>query len=559
MAEKKISLVINTKLLEQEVKSATSALGGLESVLDSISQGVKEAFTIRGYPDYKATLTRFGKALTDELLVLQLSLGRMKYAIAEAVAPVVSVFVPMLNTAIQAVIRFSAVVREFLTGLIAGISGNRAMADTAADAVRTEQKLASAAKKAGRAVRRSLADFDEIQRLNAPTAGSAAASPGAVDIWGGYSPDPVSPQVQALVDRLLTLLAPLMAIDLAPLRAALRDLWSSVTGLAQVAGDAMGFLWYEILTPFAAWVMEELAPALAQGLGAKLEAVAAATAPVVEGIRILWQALQPVAAFIGDVVLSVLEQLRLAWLELSRVFQEKAPAIRGIFQNIATMASHAWSVVGPVLQSLAGGFATTFGGIAKTVSATVGFLLEALCGLTQYLTGIFTGDWTQAWEGIRTYLKNVVNGIIALLNGMISRLVSALNTVVRAANKLSFTLPGWIPEIGGKRFGLHLPTVTAPRIPYLAQGAVLPANRPFLAMVGDQRYGTNVEAPLSTIQEAVALVMGDQLSAMMAGFEALLGENRRLRQVVEQIELGDTTIGQAAGRYQQQLAIMKGA
>jgi hypothetical protein len=79
-----------------------------------------------------------------------------------------------------------------------------------------------------------------------------------------------------------------------------------------------------------------------------------------------------------------------------------------------------------------------------------------------------------------------------------------------------------------------------------------------LAVVGDQRHGTNVEAPLSTIQEAVSLVMDGHVQAMMAGFEALLAENRALRRTVEGIELGDTVIGQAADRYNRNLAVMRG-
>lgn len=559
MAADITELKIDTAELVLGVKAAKIAFGGLDRVLRSIADTMREAFSVKGYQDYKNTVTRFGKALADELLVLQLSFGKMKYAIAEAVAPIAAVFVPMLNAAIQAVIRFAGVVGQFLTGLIAGISGNKALADSADNAVRSEKKLASAAKSAGKAVRRSLAGFDEIERLNAPTtSGGSGSFGGSVDVWGGFTPDPISPQVQALVDRILAILQPLMAIDLTPLRTALQTLWTSLTQLAAVAGEAISFLWYEILTPFVAWVVEKLAPALTEGWAAKLELIAAATGPVVEGIQILWQALQPVAAFIGEVLLEVLDQLRLGWLELSRVFQEKSPVIVGIFQNIASMATSAWAVVGPVLTELAAGFTDAFGIISETVGTTVGYLLEALYGLTSYLSGVFSGDWETAWEGIKTYLRNVVNGIIGLLNGMIARLVNALNAVVRAANKLSFTLPGWIPEIGGKTFGLHLPTVTAPKIPYLAQGAVLPANRPFMAVVGDQRHGTNIEAPLSTIQEAVALVMGDQVSAMMAGFNALLEENRELRRVVEEIELGDTTIGQAAGRYQHKMAIMRG-
>lgn len=96
------------------------------------------------------------------------------------------------------------------------------------------------------------------------------------------------------------------------------------------------------------------------------------------------------------------------------------------------------------------------------------------------------------------------------------------------------------------------------KIPALAEGRVLPANHPFLAMVGDQKHGTNVEAPLSTIQEAVALTMEDNTNGMMAGFEALQAELQQLRAVVEGIEVGDSTIGKAANRYNQKMAVIRG-
>ena len=58
-------------------------------------------------------------------------------------------------------------------------------------------------------------------------------------------------------------------------------------------------------------------------------------------------------------------------------------------------------------------------------------------------------------------------------------------------------------KIGGGHVGFNISTLTAPQIPYLAQGAVIPANREFLAVLGDQSHGTNVEAPLDTIKQAV--------------------------------------------------------
>ena len=554
-----VEIAVNTKLLGTQVKAVENMLSGLDRVLNSITEGIGEAFAVRGYEDYKDTVTRFGKELADELLVLQLSFGRMKYAIAEAVAPIASVFVPMLNAAIQAVIRFSSVVRQFLSGLIAGITGRKELADSADNAARAETKLGSAAKSAGKAVKRSLASFDQLERLNqASGSGGSSGSGGGVDIWSGFSPDPISPEVQAIVDKVLALLAPLMAINLEPLRLALQTLWTSFAGLAAVAGDALGFLWYEILTPFAAWIMEELAPAFAEGIAAKLDMVTAALEPVIAGLQILWDALQPVVAFIGETVILILEKWRETYVLLTEVLRQKAPVITGIFQNIAQMASAMWAIVGPVLTNLRQQFSGAFSSISASVATAIGYILDALLGLTGFLAGAFSGNWQEAWEGIRLFLRSTVNGVISLLNGMISRLVTALNTVIRTANKLSFTVPSWVPGVGGKTFGVNMSTVSAPQIPYLAQGAVLPANKPFLAMVGDQKHGTNIEAPLATIQEAVGAVLADQSGAIVRGFEASIAVQKEILEAVLGITIGDDVLCRAMNRYQQRMATVRG-
>ena len=80
MAEnsKTTNLFVNTRQLTLEAKAAAAALNGLDAVLASVAQGVREAFTIQGFDDYKDTVTRFGKDLADALLTLQLSFGSLK-------------------------------------------------------------------------------------------------------------------------------------------------------------------------------------------------------------------------------------------------------------------------------------------------------------------------------------------------------------------------------------------------------------------------------------------------------------------------------------------------
>ena len=91
-------------------------------------------------------------------------------------------------------------------------------------------------------------------------------------------------------------------------------------------------------------------------------------------------------------------------------------------------------------------------------------------------------------------MKTPVNAIIGLINGVISGI-----------NSISIDIPDWVPfGLGGKRLGFNIPT-----IPLLAQGAVIPPNAPFMAVLGDQRNGTNIEAPLDTIKQAMREVMGE--------------------------------------------------
>ena len=151
------------------------------------------------------------------------------------------------------------------------------------------------------------------------------------------------------------------------------------------------------------------------------------------------------------------------------------------------------------------------------------------------------------WNGISSTIKNAVNGIIGFINRMISAVVTGINAVINALNGLSFDLPD---IFGGGHVGFNISTLTAPQIPYLAQGAVIPANREFLAVLGDQSHGTNVEAPLDTIKQAVAEVMEDLQAGQMAGFEAVVSVLREILSAVYGIELTDEDVGRAVQRWQ---------
>ena len=104
-------------------------------------------------------------------------------------------------------------------------------------------------------------------------------------------------------------------------------------------------------------------------------------------------------------------------------------------------------------------------------------------------------------KGISVSFKSAVNQLIRGLNSVLKNSFSQINNVF---SKLRNT------QVMGKYPFSYLPKITVPNIPALAKGAVIPANREFLAILGDQKSGTNVEAPLDTITEAMMIALQAQ-------------------------------------------------
>lgn len=103
-------------------------------------------------------------------------------------------------------------------------------------------------------------------------------------------------------------------------------------------------------------------------------------------------------------------------------------------------------------------------------------------------------------EGILSGLKAVVNGLISGINRVIAVPFNGLNSALRSIKRVS---------IAGLRPFSWLPSISVPQIPRLAQGAVIPPNKEFLAVLGDQKNGTNIETPLSTMVQAFKQAMAE--------------------------------------------------
>lgn len=158
------------------------------------------------------------------------------------------------------------------------------------------------------------------------------------------------------------------------------------------------------------------------------------------------------------------------------------------------------------------------------------------------LTGALTGQWkqqsasikdnseimtdatkksndsmTDSWENLMSSIKSSVNSILGFVEKLVNGVIDAFNDMGDKLGTYTIDVPDWIPKIGGKHFELGLPRLDRISIPRLAQGAVIPPNKQFLAMLGDQTSGTNIETPLNTMIDAF-----NQALAMNGGSQKII-------------------------------------
>ena len=544
------------------------------------------------------------------------ALGKLKGAAATAAAGLASALSPAIIGLLNLL---TSLINGFLR-LLSLLTGKSisSMKQTAKGINAVGSAAGSTSKQADKA-KRSLAGFDEIERLDAKTGSSGGAN---------YNFDHIASPLGGITDKLKNFWSTFQTL-LAPSVAAWSAAWEQIRNAAravwpEVQQAALAF-WNEGLSPLLTYLSGTFAPGV-------INAFSEAFAPIVGGVAstaiyvladlFTWACGIGTDA-INGVLIPALDLLLQIWQDLMSGIKTAwdtygQPLMDGVilaFQNLEDLATLLWeTIVKPILQNLISvlqqlwsshlkplwddilllvasvanclldlwnnllapvakwiiatfgpAFAEVFNAIADVVGVAAGAIADAidlavvvLRGLTDFLSAVFRGNWDAAWQAIgntvntvwdkmTNAIKTAVNGIIGFINRMISAVVTGINAVINALNGLSFDLPD---IFGGGHVGFHISTLTAPQIPYLAQGAVIPANREFLAVLGDQSHGTNVEAPLDTIKQAVAEVMEDLQAGQMAGFEAVVSVLREILSAVYGIELTDEDVGHAVQRWQ---------
>lgn len=422
-------------------------------------------------------------------------LAELKSALATAFQPIYEYILPGLMAVLRVLTSIVLVVANVLSAL-----GGKTLGQSSknAKALNEEADAIGAVGGAAKDAKKELAGFDEINTLGSPDSGGGGG--GA----GGSTSD--------FVD-----------FDTAEYKAKIDELTVYLSGALLALGAILAFSGANI--PLGIGLMAAGAIGLASVVKANWGAIDSDVKGAVQRITVLLGAaalaLGAILAFTGIKVglgLALIGIGAASMVGAAMINWNSMPdALKSPLAQIFLLASAAMLALGLVL-ALSGINVPL--GIALIAASAVGMvsvgalnwnaiqerLSSVWAGIKQWFTthvqpkltlSYWQGKFSTIADALVQKIRDGVNTGIALFN----RFISWINQKMR----LSW---GDFSVLGEKVINAGtFQLLTLPQIPMLAQGAVLPANKPFLAMVGDQKNGTNVEAPLETIKQALAEVM----------------------------------------------------
>ncbi len=411
------------------------------------------------------------------------SIAKLKGALLTMVQPLVQVIIPAFTTLVKVLTAVVSVIANVVSTLFGTTTAESANAAKSLNAQKNAYKgVGSAAKSASK----QLASFDEINKLSGESNGGSSA-----DIAPDFS------FMDSISDRLKNI-----AKDVALIGAG-----------------------------FALWKISEKLPGMLGDIGTKVAGIAIAIGGLLllfDGLKDAWENgvdwgnLTEILAGAAAAAFGLYTAFGKVGAGIALVISGAAmivTAFKDIISNGANLKNTLLLIAGIVATGLGFFFLTgsviplVIAGIAAVVVAVLGLTgnLEEFCqnlkenilgGLIDFITGVFTGDWTKAWEGIKKVFKGIWNGIVMILESAVNLIIKGVNWLIGKLNSLleNSLLAKGLDLIGVEFHGI--PQIPPVKIPRLATGAVIPSNREFLAVLGDQKSGTNIEAPLDTMVQA---------------------------------------------------------
>ncbi len=129
------------------------------------------------------------------------------------------------------------------------------------------------------------------------------------------------------------------------------------------------------------------------------------------------------------------------------------------FNFIAGAIKKAMNIIVPVVKVAFGAIKGAISAAVNTITSIISGVLTVFDGLITFISGVFTGNWRQAWEGVKSIFKGIFDTFAAICKAPINAVIGIINGAISALNKINVTIPDWVPGLGGKSFGINIPTI----------------------------------------------------------------------------------------------------
>lgn len=516
-------------VLEQEIKTANA---GMREMVDAAADAAqafekrivslaKRVFVFQIITKVLRAAREYMGGLLEKNAEYQAELAKLKGALATAFQPLYEAAVPVLITILQLLTKIAAVaarITSWIFGKTAKQSAENAKAlNKQADALGGVSDAADDAKK-------SLAGFDEINKLDDNKSSAAGGGGGGGAAGMDFSDFSTDEYMEKLQEFQVYLSGALLAIGAilafsginVPLGISLMAL--GALGLAQVISEN----WNAMDSPLQQAVTRALTI-----VGSSLLALGAILA--LTGINIpLGVTLMAAGAA------TLYSAAKINYNAFSDEIKRSLEKIQSYMDRFMSWANGVferdWSDLwGPILGKSVNHW-------MQNVGIAMNGVYSICSGFIQIIKGLIDRDWSMVWKGAANIVVGKVNIIIAVLNQMIASFLDAINFMLDIVNGIGAKL--------GFQLSLQVGVPQIPPIPMLAKGAVIPPNAPFMAMLGDQRNGTNIETPESLLRQIIREESGN------SGNEDVVRLLSELIMAVQGIRVGDDVIGRAATRYQ---------
>lgn len=326
--------------------------------------------------------------------------------------------------------------------------------DDAGGAADNVSGIGDAAKKTAKDIEKSLAGFDQINKLTADDSSSLGSGTdstsgiGSVDLVPDVSGSTanVSSAISDMADKVKKALEPLKAISFDNLVSSLDNLKRAVQPLTEKLFSGLEWAYYNVLVPLASWYIEDLIPTYINTLADAFEllnTVLDVFNPVFESA---WDNFfKPIAEWTGGIVVDVINSIGDAFLLVAGYLKEHETDVKDwtdlyitpFFKTITDFITELYdlikSVIGFVIDLLGPSFDEIVAIISGAISAIIKIVtgvLDILKGVIEFLNGIFTGDIDKCMQGIEDIIKGCLEAIWGIIKAIVSLIVNLVKGTV---------------------------------------------------------------------------------------------------------------------------------